>query len=180
MRAWTWSSWCQLLVWVFICVFVLYHKQSPTLFPSTPSLYTCLFIYLSVYLSIDLSISTPFLCSLSLSSPLWPWYTWNTKKYINKGFNCFYNTTCQFLWRHMGAMVSQITTDWIVLNGFSLFRLASKVNIKAPHCWPLVRGIHRYPEQALYNGCNSLSMLGLKLSYVSKRGPRYISISYQQ
>ena len=37
------------------------------------------------------------------------------------------------------------------------------------HCWSL--GMDKKFHLTLYNGCNYLSMLGLKLNHISKRGP---------
>ena len=38
------------------------------------------------------------------------------------------------------------------------------------HCWSL--GMDKWFHPTVYNGCDYLSMLGLKLNHVSKRGPR--------
>ena len=37
-------------------------------------------------------------------------------------------------------------------------------------------GMVKYVHHTLYNGCNYLSMLGLKLSHVCKRGARWITV----
>ena len=42
------------------------------------------------------------------------------------------------------------------------------------HRWSL--GMDKWFHSTLYNGCNYLSMLGLKLNHVSKRGPWWLCV----
>ena len=44
--------------------------------------------------------------------------------------------------------------------------------------WPFLRTFKQAEPPTLYNGCNYLSMLGLKLYYVSKCGPRRYITDY--
>ena len=61
-----------------------------------------------------------------------------------------------------------------------LFRRRTE-NIKAPCHWPLHHwslGMDKYFHPTLYNVCNYVSMLGLKVNHVRKRDPRYTRSVY--
>ena len=89
------------------------------------------------------------------------WVMWKTNKFITRPFNYVpYNFNCRFIKdtfimvirsiivdHHndvtMGVIASQITSNSVVY--LTICSDQDQRNIKAPHDWPFVRGIHRSP-----------------------------------
>ena len=92
----------------------------------------------------ELQLRKSLACNWIRRQKMYNWYSkkkiWHYWQWYNGKTNVIkqYLTTLQ--WRHMNAMGSQITSNSIVW--LTVIQANLKEDIKAPKCWPFVRGIH--------------------------------------